>query len=120
MPRDTYPISRINKLLSRPAKAKFFIKFDIRAAFNKIYINPSAKEYTIFYTRYKSYKYKVLLFSLTNRPTTYQRYINNVLINYLDDFCITYLDNILIYLKDLLTYIYYVCKVLQRLYKTGF
>ena len=30
--------------------------------------------------------------------------MNNVLINYLDDFCIAYLDNILIYSKDKLTY----------------
>jgi len=38
-----------------------------------------------------------------------------VLFNYLDVFCTTYLDNILIYLDDLLEYKVYVKKVLNRL-----
>jgi hypothetical protein len=44
----------------------------------------------------------MLPFKLTNSPVTYQRYINNVLFDYLDDFVTMYLDNILIYLEDLL------------------
>jgi hypothetical protein len=34
---------------------------------------------------------------LTNAPATFQSYINNALQGYIDDFCIIYLDNILIY-----------------------
>jgi hypothetical protein len=51
---------------------------------------------------YKAYKCKVLPFRLTNGPVTYQQYINNVLFNYLDDFVIAYLNDILIYSEDLL------------------
>jgi hypothetical protein len=58
----------------------------------------------MFHTCYRAYKYKVLPFRLTNSPATYQRYINNVLFNYLDDFVTVYLNNILIYLKNLLEY----------------
>ena len=50
-----------------------------------------------FRTRYGSYKCKVLPFGLTNGPATYQRYMNDVLFDYLDDFCTAYLDDILIY-----------------------
>ena len=39
-----------------------------------------------------------------NRPMTYQWYINDVLFDYLDDFYIAYLNDILIYSKDLLKY----------------
>jgi len=42
----------------------------------------------------------------------YQRYINNVLFNYLNDFCIAYLDNIIIYSKNELEYKEHVYKVL--------
>ena len=38
--------------------------------------------------------------------------MNNVLFNYLDDFYIAYLDNILIYLDDELEYELYIKKVL--------
>ena len=72
-----------------------------------------------FYICYSSYKYKVLLFGLYNRPATYQRYINDILIDYIDDFVMAYLDDILIYSKDPLTYIKHVKKVLTRLYKAG-
>jgi hypothetical protein len=43
-------------------------------------------------------------FKLTNRPITYQWFINNILFDYLDDFYIAYLDNILIYLENKLDY----------------
>jgi hypothetical protein len=45
--------------------------------------------------------------------------MNETLIEYLDDFCIVYLDNILIYLEDPVQYKEHVYKVLLRLYKVG-
>ena len=41
--------------------------------------------------------------------------MNNVLFDYLDDFCTAYLDNILIYLDNKLEHKHYVKKVLDRL-----
>ena len=38
--------------------------------------------------------------------------MNNILFDYLDDFCTAYLDNILIYSKDKLEYELYIKKVL--------
>jgi hypothetical protein len=54
----------------------------------------------------------VLLFGLTNGPVTYQRYINKVLFDYLDDFCTAYLDDILIYSDNVLKHKHYVKLVL--------
>ena len=39
-----------------------------------------------------------MLFRLTNKPATFQRFINNILIKYLNNFCFAYLNDILIYL----------------------
>ena len=50
-----------------------------------------------------------------NRPATYQRYINDVLFNYLNEFYIAYLDDILIYLDNKLKHQVHVKKVLERL-----
>ncbi len=69
----------------------------------------------MFRTCYRVYKYKVLQKGLTNGPVIYQQYINNTLFNYLDDFYTIYLDNILIYSKDVLEYELYIQKVLKRL-----
>jgi len=63
-------------------------------------MDPVLEDLIIFYTRYGSYKYKVLPFRLINGPATYQRYINNVLFNYFNKFCTAYLDDIFIYLDN--------------------
>jgi hypothetical protein len=56
----------------------------------------------MFQTRYRAYKYRVLPFGLTNGPATYQRYMNKVLFEHLNNFCTAYLDNILIYSNNVL------------------
>ena len=78
-------------------------------------MDPKLENFTIFRTRYGIYKCKVLPFRLTNGLTTYQRYINNILFNYFNNFCIAYLDNIMIYFKNELEYKEYIYKVLQQL-----
>ena len=54
-----------------------------------------------------------------NGPAIYQKYINDILFNYLNKFYIVYLDNILIYLNNKLKYQVYIKKVLERLQNTG-
>ncbi len=56
-------------------------------------------------------------FELKNTLVTFQRLINDMLREYLDDFAITYLDDILIYSDDLETHHSYVHKVLKKLNK---
>ena len=78
-----------------------------------------SEEMTTFRTRYGSYKCKVLPFGLTNGPATYQRYMNDVLFEYLDDFCTAYLDDILIYSENQAEHEEHVKKVLEKLRKAG-
>ncbi len=56
-----------------------------------------------------------MLFELINVLTTYQKIINNVLRQYLNQFVIIYLNDIIIYLKILKKHISYVFKVLKCL-----
>jgi hypothetical protein len=81
--------------------------------------DPGSEDLTTFRTRYGMYKCKVLPFGLTNGPATYQRYMNDILFDYLNDFCTAYLDDIIIYSKNELEYKEHVCKVLQRLREAG-
>jgi len=54
-------------------------------------------------------------FELKNILITFQRLINNMLREYLNDFAITYLNDILIYSDDLKTHCSHVHKVLKKL-----
>jgi len=82
-------------------------------------MDPILEDLITFRTRYGSYKYKILPFRLTNGLAIYQRYINNVLFDYLNEFYTVYLDNILIYLDNELEYQVHVKKVLERLRNIG-
>ena len=55
----------------------------------------------VFRTQYGYFKYQVMLFGLSNTPATFQGYINKILAEKLDIFIVVYLDDILIYTKDL-------------------
>ncbi len=57
------------------------------------------KNYIIFITALEAYKYKMLSFKLTNELIFFQQYMNDVLWDFLNDFCQVYLDDILIYSK---------------------
>ncbi len=54
-------------------------------------------------------------FELKNTPATFQRLINDTLREYLDDFAITYLDDILIYSDNLEMHRSHVHKILRKL-----
>src|SRR6266702_7944712 len=82
-------------------------------------IDFASEDLTMFCICYRSYKCKVLPFRLINGLAIYQRYINNVLFDYLDEFCTAYLDNILIYLDNKLKHKVHVKKVLERLQNAG-
>jgi hypothetical protein len=52
---------------------------------------------------------------LTNAPATFQSYINNALRGYVDDFCVVYLDDILIYSRNEEKHIQHLEKIIERL-----
>ena len=113
--KDQYLLSLIDKTLAWISQAKIFTKLNICQAFHCICMNPESEKLTMFRTCYESYKCKILPFGLTNESATYQQYMNNILFNYLDDFCTAYLDNILIYSDNKLNHDAHVHKVLQGL-----
>ena len=58
-------------------------------------------------------------FRLTNMSAIFQTFINNVLQEYLNQFVVIYLDNILIYSKTKEQHVQHVCKILQALQNAG-
>ena len=95
--KNRYPLPLISEALDRLSGAKYFTKLDIRLAYNLIRIKKGDEWKTAFRTRYGHFKYYVMPFGLSNAPATFQAHINEVLRDYLDIFCIAYLDDILIY-----------------------
>ncbi len=114
--KDRYPLPLIRETFRLISKARWFTKLDIIVAFNKIRIAEGEEWKTAFRTRFGLFEWLVLPFGLTGGPATFQRYINQVLRDYLDDFVSTYIDDILIFsLGSLSDYREKVKKVLSKL-----
>jgi hypothetical protein len=72
-----------------------------------------------FKIKYSLYEYLVMLFGLTHNPASFQQWLNEVLSDYLDVFCITYLNDIIIYSDDLEQYHQHVRRILERVEEVG-
>ena len=104
-------------LKDRLSKACWFTKLDLRAGYWQIRIAEGDEPKTTCVTRYGSYEFLVMLFGLTNAPTTFCNLMNNVLFDYLDDFVVVYLDDIVIYSRTLEEHVYHLSLVLSQLRK---
>ena len=116
--KDQYSLPLINETLTQMTECKFITKFNIIAAFNKLHINSGSEDLTIFITSMRLYKYHVLPFDLTNRSASYQHYMNNILLPFLNDFVQVYLNDIIIYSKIWKEHTQHVWTVLQKLHET--
>jgi len=105
--------------MERISGAKIFTKLDIRQGFHRIRLDPKSEDLTTFRTRYGTYKYHVVPFGLTNGPAAFQRFINDTLMDYLDDFVTAFVDDLLIYSKNAAEHEIHVKKVLERLRTAG-
>ncbi len=113
--RDRYLLFLIDETLARIQDSKYLTRLNIIAAFNKLRMHPESEDLTTFITSFDFYKYHVMPFELINGPASYQHYMNDVLFDYLHQFCQTYLDDIIIYSKTLKKHKKHVRLVLQRL-----
>lgn len=118
--KDRYPLPLIKETLHQIGKAKYFTKLDVIAAFNKVRVAEGDEWKTAFRTRYGLFEYLVTPFGLANAPSTFQRYINHALREYLDLFVSAYVDDILIYTEgSLRKHQRHVKQVLQKLQDAG-
>ncbi len=62
---------------------------------------------TVFVIVWGQYKYLRMLFGLYNTLVTFQQLMNHIFYNYLGEFVIVYLDNVIIYFKSIVEYIKY-------------
>ena len=74
---------------------------------------------TAFKTRYRLFEYLVMPFGLTNAPAQFQSHTQNIFSDLLDISVVIYLDNILIFSKNLEEHIKVVWEVLRQLQEHG-
>ncbi|KAG5722479.1 hypothetical protein E4T56_gene2867 [Termitomyces sp. T112] len=113
--KNWYPLPLIGDLVDCLRSAKIYTKIDLHSGYNNIWITPGHEWKTAFHTRYGLFEYLVMPFGMTNSPTTFQYFMNNIFHNMNNIFVIVYLDDILIYSNSPREHPEHVCHILARL-----
>jgi hypothetical protein len=115
--KNKYHLPRIDILFYQLAGAQVFSKIDLYSGYHQIKICAEDIHKTTFSARYNLYEYLVMSFGLTNALTHFMYLMNSVFMPELDKFVMVFIDDILVYSKNMEEHEEHLCIVLQRLQK---
>ena len=96
---STFPLPKIQELLSRLIHCKYFCSLDLHSGYYHISLTEDAKKKTAFVAGDGKYQWNVVPFSIMTAVSTFQYLMSQVLTG-LSSFTLTYLDDVLIFSKS--------------------
>jgi hypothetical protein len=112
--KNKYPLPRIEDLFDQMKGAKIFLKIDLRLGYHQLKIRVEDVPKTTFTTRYGLCEFLVMSFRLTNAPAYFMNLMNKVFMEYLDQFVVVFIDDILVYSPNQETHEDHLRLVLQK------
>jgi hypothetical protein len=113
--KNKYLVPRIEDLFDQLRGASVFSKIDLRLGYHQLRIRPSDISKSAFITKYGLYEFTVMSFGLTNVLAYFMYLMNSVFMDYLDQFEVVFIDDILVYSQNEQEHEEHLRKVLQRL-----
>ena len=95
--RNRYPLPLLEEMLDRLGGAKVFSKIDLKSGYWQMLVCEQDILKTTFKTRWGLYEFLVMPFGVTNAPSQFMYLVRDILREYLDDFVIFFIDDILIF-----------------------
>ncbi len=116
--KNCYPLPLISELINKLRGAKYFTKLNVRFGYNNVRIKEGDEEKAAFRMNRGLYEPTVMFFGLTNLPATFQWMMNDIFHDLIGEGKVTiYLDDILIFSKNLNEHQQIVKRVLQCLWE---
>lgn len=119
--KDRYPLPRDQDLFDQLQvnQARILSSLDLLYGYWQVLMHPDDVHKTAIRTPLGAYEYVVMPMGLTNAPATFQRMMEAVLRPFLTDFCMVYLDDIIIYSRTPEEHAEHIIKVLHALHRHG-
>src|SRR6202047_2165935 len=96
--KNRYPLPLIGELIDKLGGAKVSVKMDMRWGYNNIRIKEGGEWKAAFHTNIGLFEPTVMFFGLTNSPTTFQTFMNNIFHDLIaQGHVAVYMDDILIF-----------------------
>ncbi len=115
--KNHHSLSLISKTLDRLNKIKQFTKLNLKNIYHCLRIQHEDEWKITFCIHYDHFEYMIMLFNLINASVIFQTYINKILTKLLNDFCVVYMNDILIFFIEKIDYVNHVKQILKRLRK---
>lgn len=113
--KDVYPLPRIETCLDTLSGAVWFSTFDLRSGFHQVKVHPRDVNKTTFTCHRGTFRFPRMPFGLCNAPATFQRLIDTVLMGLNFDICLAYLDDIIVFSRDMQGHLARLEQLFQRL-----
>jgi len=115
--KNRHLLSLISETLDRLSKVKQFTKLNLKNIYHCLRIQCKDEWKMTFCTHYDHFEYMIMLFDLINAFIIFQIYINKILTKLLNDFCVIYLNDILIFFIEKIDHVDHVKQILKKLRK---
>ena len=117
--KDSYPLPRIDDAIESLSHSRIFSIMDCTAGFWQIETHPLDRHKAAFLTHDGLYEFNVMPMGLKNSPATFQRMMDTVLSGLQWRFALAYMDDVLVYSKNIEDHFSHMTQVLNRLLEAG-
>lgn len=117
---DSYPLPVITNIFDKIGGAKYYTKLDLSSGFLQIPVDPKDVPKTAFSTDFGHYEFLRMPFGMKTAPKTFQRAMDIALKGLIGFGVFVYMDDILIYAKNLEEHNRLLSEVFERLRKYNF
>lgn len=118
---ENQPFPRIEDILIKAGRARWFTTVDLNSAFWSIPIRIKDRYKTGFVTQNGHWQWRVLPFGLKSSPGIFQRILASIIRKHkLSGFCVNYIDDVLIYSDTFDEHVEHIEKLMEAIKAEGF